>query len=271
MNQVVVVSGGGTGIGYGTARQFARINAQVIIIGRRLAVLQRAAEEIAGDFPDAPAVIPLAADLSLPDQVERVRQALVARFDAIDILVNAAGGHVLRQRPAAEYADGLEGVARRWSDNFRLNTLSAVLLTEALVDRMKAPGGRIVFISSIAAYRGSGQGCYGAAKAALHPYCYDLAKSLGPRGITVNTIAPGYVEDTEFFGAAFSDAQHKAKLAPDRTDYPDQRWCRTRALAGSRWRLSAMTRKSRKGPDREVHKHSSSAPLPRWEKVQIGA
>ena len=53
MDQVVVVSGGDTGIGYGTARQFARINAQVIIIGRRLAVLQRAAEEIAGDFPDA--------------------------------------------------------------------------------------------------------------------------------------------------------------------------------------------------------------------------
>ncbi|QJQ02488.1 SDR family oxidoreductase [Herbaspirillum rubrisubalbicans Os34] len=213
MNQVVVVSGGGTGIGYATARYFARRNAQVIIIGRRLDRLERAATEIAGDYPQAPAVMTLGADLSRPEQVERVRQVLGERFEAIDVLVNAAGGHVLRQRPAAEYVDGLDGVARRWADNFNLNTLSAVLLTEALVDRLKVPGGRIVFISSIAAYRGSGQGCYGAAKAALHPYCYDLAKALGPRGITVNTIAPGYVEDTEFFGSAFSDTQHQAKLA----------------------------------------------------------
>lgn len=213
MNQVVVVSGGGTGIGYATARYFARRNAQVVIIGRRATVLARAVEEIGGAFPDACAIVSLVADLSVPDEVERVRHALGERFEAIDVVVNAAGGHVLRQRPAADYADGLAGVARRWTENFTLNTLSAVLLTEALIDRLRAPGGRIVFVSSIAAYRGSGQGCYGAAKASLHPYCYDLAKSLGPRGITVNAVAPGYVEDTEFFGAALSETQRVTKLA----------------------------------------------------------
>lgn len=213
MNQVVVVSGGGTGIGHATARYFARRNARVVIIGRRAAVLAHAAQEIGTAFPEAPAVLPLVADLGLPDEVERVQRALGERFEAIDVVVNAAGGHVLRQRPATDYADGLAGVARRWTENFTLNTLSAVLLTEALVDRLRAPGGRIVFVSSIAAYRGSGQGCYGAAKAALHPYCYDLAKSLGPRGITVNAVAPGYVEDTEFFGAALPEAQRAAKCA----------------------------------------------------------
>ncbi|RKP46462.1 SDR family NAD(P)-dependent oxidoreductase [Trinickia fusca] len=213
MSQVVVVSGGGTGIGFATAKYFAGRNGQVVVVGRRSNILAQAVEEIGRAFPSAPAAIPFTADLTLPDQVEGLRDTLKEKFDAFDVLVNAAGGHVLRQHPASAYADGLAGVARRWTDNFRLNTLSAVLLTEALVDQLRAPGGRIIFVSSIAAYRGSGQGCYGAAKASLHPYCYDLAKALGPRGITVNAVAPGYVEDTEFFGAALSETQRAGKLA----------------------------------------------------------
>lgn len=213
MNEVVVISGGGTGIGLAAARYFAQRHAQVVVIGRRANVLAQAVEAIGHDFPDAPAVMPLAADLTLPDHVEAIQETLKGRFDAIDVVVCAAGGHVLRQHPAATYSDGLAGVARRWTDNFRLNTLSAALLAEALVDQLRAPGGRLIFVSSIAAYRGSGQGCYGAAKAALHPYCHDLARRLGPRGITVNTVAPGYVENTEFFGAALSDTQRAEKLA----------------------------------------------------------
>lgn len=213
MTQVVIISGGGTGIGRAAAEHFAQQGDQVVILGRRGALLEQAAQAIGGRFPQAPPVIALQADLAAPDQVGRVRDVLRARFDAIDVIVNAAGGHVLRQVPAETYADGLAGVARRWTDNFRLNTLSAVLLTEALADQLRAPGGRILFLSSIAAYRGSGQGCYGAAKAALHPYSQDLAKALGPRGITVNVIAPGYVQDTGFFGSALSPAQRDSKAA----------------------------------------------------------
>jgi len=213
MTQLVVISGGGTGIGLATARRFAQAGAQVVIIGRRRDVLDDAANAIAQDFPDAPKVVALDADLTVPEQVEALRDNLRTRCPTIDVLVNAAGGHVLRRSPPGTYADGLAGVARRWSDNFRNNTLSAVLLTEALVPQLRAPGGRIIFLSSIAATRGSGNGCYGAAKAALHPYCFDLAKSLGPKGITVNTIAPSYVADTEFFGAAMTQEQYQAKLA----------------------------------------------------------
>ncbi|OKO69715.1 oxidoreductase [Bradyrhizobium sp. NAS80.1] len=213
MAKVVVISGGGTGIGLASARYFAERKAHVVILGRRNAVLDEAAKAISRDFPSAPKVLVLTGDLASSDQVEAIRANLSERFPAIDVLVNAAGGHVLRQFPAATYADGLAGIARRWTDNFRSNTLSAVLLTEALLAQLRAPGGRIIFISSIAAYRGSGVGCYGAAKAALHPYCFDLAKALGPKGITVNTIAPGYVADTEFFGPAMTAEQHNAKVA----------------------------------------------------------
>jgi 3-oxoacyl-[acyl-carrier protein] reductase len=105
-------------------------------------------------------------------------------------------------------------VAHAWTVNFRLNLLSAALLTEALKDRLAEPGGRVLFVSSIAAYRGSGSGAYGAAKAGLHPYAHDLARELGPRGITVNVVAPGYIEDTEFFGPAIDPAR-RARLVAD--------------------------------------------------------
>ncbi|CCE03892.1 SDR family oxidoreductase [Bradyrhizobium sp. STM 3809] len=212
MAQVVVISGGGTGIGLATARTFAGRGAQVVIVGRRKSVIEAAAASIAAEQPHAPAPLAITADLAEVEQVEATRTTLEQRFAAVDVLVNAAGGHVARRAPTNTYDDSLAGVARRWTDNFRLNTLTAVLLTEALMPRLRAPGGRIIFVSSIAAYRGSGEGSYGAAKAALHPYSADLARRLGPRGITVNVVAPGYVADTEFFGAAMSEAQLKSRI-----------------------------------------------------------
>ena len=64
---------------------------------------------------------------------------------------------------------------------------------------LASPGGRVITISSIAALRGGGD-AYSGAKAALLGWSFSLAAELGPRGITVNVVAPGFVEDTEFFG-----------------------------------------------------------------------
>src|SRR5690606_31530134 len=97
---------------------------------------------------------------------------------------------------------------------FRLNVLTAVLLTEALRDRLAEPGGRVLFLSSIAAFRGSGRVAYAAAKASLHPYAHRLARELGPHGITVNVVAPGYIEDTGFFGDGI-DEERRAALAAE--------------------------------------------------------
>ena len=221
MARVVVVSGGGTGIGLAVARHFARQGEQVVILGRRAAVLAAAVEVIGREHPVAPAVappvLPLAGDLSEPDSVEAVCREIGRRFDQIDVLVHAAGGNAILQAPEGAYADGLAGIARRWTDNFRGNVLSAVLLTEGLRDRLRSPGGRVVLIGSIAAYRGSGAGCYGAAKAALPPYGYDLAAALGPKGITVNTVAPGYIEDTEFFADRLPAERRAALIAETAT------------------------------------------------------
>lgn len=86
-----------------------------------------------------------------------------------------------------------------WQSCFESNVLTAVLLVEALRPHLEGRAGRVVLLSSIAAVRGSGDGPYGAMKAALHGWMYDLARQLGEHGGTANVVAPGFVPGTEFW------------------------------------------------------------------------
>jgi 3-oxoacyl-[acyl-carrier protein] reductase len=146
----------------------------------------------------------------------------------VDIVVNNAGGYIGGQDAS------LEGLAGWWRRNFDANVLTAVLLTEVLRPALRRPGGRVILVSSIAAQRGGG-GPYSAAKAALHGWAYDLAGELGPEGITVNVISPGYVSDTEFFGDRMTSEGHAARVAQTlvgRAGRPDDIAAAVRYLAG---------------------------------------
>ncbi|WP_340559556.1 SDR family NAD(P)-dependent oxidoreductase [Streptomyces sp. GSL17-111] len=204
MTRTVVISGGGSGIGLATARCFAAEGDQVVLAGRRADVLDEAVRRV-------PGALAVPADLATAAGARQVARVVAAEFGAVDVLVHSAGGNGGREPEPEDLdrTDPVAGAEHDWTLNFRLNTLTAVLLTEALRPRLASPGGRVLFLSSIAAYRGSGSGAYAASKAALHPYAFDLARTLGPRGVTVNVVAPGYVESTEFFGAGLSPERHE--------------------------------------------------------------
>lgn len=200
MSRVVVVSGGGTGMGRAIARSFALDGDRVVILGRREKVLAEAADALNAEADGEPLVTWHAVDLSLPERVE----PLAERIGDVDVVVNNAGG-VDRSGPAS-----LGEVRAAWERDLASNVLTAVLLTTALGPRLRRPGGRIVNVSSIAALRGGGDS-YSAAKAALIGWTYQLATELGPEGITANVVAPGFVEDTEFFAGTMTD-ERRARL-----------------------------------------------------------
>ncbi|WP_129841423.1 SDR family oxidoreductase [Streptomyces sp. RFCAC02] len=196
--RTVVISGGGTGIGLATAHAFARDGDTAVLVGRRAAVLERAAEAVGG-------AVACPADLTDPAGADRVARRVGDRFGAVDVLVLAAGGTDGTETGDVP-ADPLATVAREWTAHFRRNVLTAVLLTEALRDRLASPGGRVLFVSSAAACRGGAPAAHTGAKAALHPYAVCLARDLGPRGVTVNVVAPGPVDGAGAVPHATTDA-----------------------------------------------------------------
>jgi 3-oxoacyl-[acyl-carrier protein] reductase len=170
-----------------------------VILGRRTNVLEDAAGRLDAEA-GRDAVSWHGVDLSVPEQVE----ALAEQVDDVDVIVNCAGG--------VDRADAttLTEVRDAWLRDFEMNVLTAALLTTALSPQMRRPGGRVINISSIAALRGGGES-YSAAKAALIGWTYQLAAVLGPDGITANVIAPGFVEDTEFFADTMT-AERRERL-----------------------------------------------------------
>ncbi len=192
------MTGGGTGIGRAIAERFAEDGSSVFILGRRKDVLDRVVEENRERQIRA-----VACDLTRPDEVLRAADEIAD--DSVDVLVNNAGGIVKNG------TTGLEGVFETYRRTIDANLLSAMMITEALWKSISRPGGRVVNISSIAAHRGGG--AYGAAKAGLVGWGFGLAGQGGPDGITVNTVSPGYVQDTEFFNEQGRSARHDRLVA----------------------------------------------------------
>jgi len=201
MNRIVVVSGGGTGMGRAIARSFSRDGDRVVILGRRQQVLVDASRDLNAGLPTEQ-VTWRAIDLSVPEQVN----ALATEVDDVDVLVNNAGG-VDRAETTS-----LTEIEAAWLRDFRTNVLTAALLTSALSSHLRRPGGRVINISSIAALRGGGDS-YSAAKAALIGWTYQLAAMLGPDGITANVVAPGYIQDTEFFGDTMTEERRQRLIS----------------------------------------------------------
>ncbi|NRQ37771.1 SDR family oxidoreductase [Nonomuraea sp. NN258] len=189
--RVVVVTGGGTGIGRAIAHRFAAEDADVVIVGRRAAPLDEVAASGRADQ-----IRPVVADVSVPADIARLSAQVNDWYGRVDVLVNNAG--YLLPVTLADPASGGPALAEMLDTHL----IGPYRLTAALSPMLTRPGGRVINIASIAAVTGgSGAGAaqgYAAAKAGLIGLTFGMARELGPQGVTVNAVAPGFVEDTEF-------------------------------------------------------------------------
>ena len=196
----VVVTGGSRGIGLAIAHRLATAGYKVIAVARRESDALR---DAIGDIvkQGSGGLHFRAFDLSETDAIPSFVKGLRDEFGAIYGLINNAG-------------IGTEGLLATQHNSeiealLRLNVLSPIILTKYIVRQMMADGeGRIVNISSIIATTGyNGLSVYGASKAAATGFTRSLAREVGKLGITVNAIAPGFV-DTELT-QTLSDDQRK--------------------------------------------------------------
>ena len=184
-NQIAVVTGAGRGIGRAIALKFAQEGADVVVVSRtqensdkvaaEIRVLGRKAWAFAVDVADAAAV-------------NAAAEKILAETTKVDILVNNAG--VTRDGLLMRMSDA------DWDTVLNTNLKGAFLVTKAFSRAMiKARTGKIINVSSIIGLIGNAGQCnYAASKAGLIGFTQSAAKELAGRGITVNAIAPGFIQ-----------------------------------------------------------------------------
>ncbi|KMN76195.1 dehydrogenase [Chromobacterium sp. LK11] len=183
--KVAVITGGSRGIGAAIARQLAQAGASVAIIYHRQ---QEQAQQVVAAIQDAGGhAAAFAADVSDETAVQQAIGQIIAQFGQIDILVNNAG--MLEMRSLAEI--DAEHIARQ----FNVNVNSVVYLTQQALPYFPLNNGRIINISSNLVYQSKPDSAiYSASKAAVSALTRVFAGELGPRGITVNAVAPSMTQ-----------------------------------------------------------------------------
>lgn len=184
-NQVAVVTGAGRGIGRAIALKFAAAGADIACVSRTAENSEKVATEVRALGRKAWAY---AVDVADPASVAAASEKILADCGKVDILVNNAG--VTRDGLLMRMAEA------DWDTVLDTNLKGAFLVTKAFSRAMiKARTGRIINISSVIGLIGNAGQCnYAASKAGLIGFTQSCARELASRGITVNAIAPGFIE-----------------------------------------------------------------------------
>src|SRR3984885_2185578 len=196
------VSGASQGIGRACALSLAKMGAGLALAARNEEKLEAVVAEIAAAGGQAKAFV---MDVSDEASILATAKAAIAHFGGVDILVNNAGitrdTLLLRMKRAD------------WDAVMTTNLTGAFLLTQAVLNPMlRARWGRIINISSVVGRVGqAGQANYAASKAGLIGFTLSMARELAPRSITVNAVAPGYIETA--MTAVLDEKQREALLS----------------------------------------------------------
>jgi 3-oxoacyl-[acyl-carrier protein] reductase len=180
--RVAVITGGARGIGFSTATRFATEGAAVALIDLDASAASEATKRLPGPAPH----IAIGADVSRADDVDTAIEEVVRTLGGLHILMNNAG--ITRDNLLFKLSE------EDWDLVMGVHLKGAFLMSKAAQVHMVAQRyGRIVNVSSISALGNRGQANYSAAKMGIQGFTRTLALELGPLGVTVNAIAPGFI------------------------------------------------------------------------------
>jgi NAD(P)-dependent dehydrogenase (short-subunit alcohol dehydrogenase family) len=203
----VLITGGGSGIGEGTARRLAAAGARVTITGRRAEKVEAVAASIG---PNCRAV---AGDVTRDEDRRRMVAAAVEHGGGLQALVNGAGD--MLRGPITELDE--QAVLQVFNNN----VVSAMMLTGLCVPQLAEKGGAVIFLGSVHTRRAyPGASPYAATKGAVEALTRVLAAELGARQICVNCVVPGAVPtEINIRAGLFTQEQHDARMAAIAPDH----------------------------------------------------
>ena len=179
--KTVIVTGAGSGIGEATVRRFAEEGANVVLAGRRLAPMQRVAEDFS---PDRTLVLQI--DVSVRQDVQRMIEAALVRFQKLDVLVNNAGVQIA--------GDVLKNSLENWRKVAATNLDGVVYSSSLALPHLIRSQGCIVNVASVSGLAGDWGGpYYCAAKGAVVNFTRAMALDHGVQGVRINAVCPSLV------------------------------------------------------------------------------
>ncbi|HLZ07632.1 MAG TPA: SDR family NAD(P)-dependent oxidoreductase, partial [Chloroflexota bacterium] len=215
--KVALVTGSARGLGRAYALHLAQLGADIVVNDIDMDAAKAYDEKLTAPtvMDEVRAIgsrsLGIVADVTDQAQVRSMLAQIISELGQIDILVNNAGGALV---PGPSYASSVpEADFRRMLD---INLMGTVFCCQAVAEPMKSQGrGKIVNVGSQAGLRSQGGGggtSYSVAKAAIHHYTRKLADELGPFGINVNCIAPGYILSSRAIAGGRNRPESRARL-----------------------------------------------------------